>query len=58
MIELVRDKAELTVSSPLCPSLLCPSQGAVGLRVFKELDGKVCTVQDSLTQCRVQAQRT
>ena len=38
MIELVRDKAELSVSGALDPSYLCPSQEAIGLRVFKELE--------------------
>ena len=37
-LELVRDKAELSVRGALGPSYLCPSQGAIGLRVFKELE--------------------
>ena len=37
-LELVRDKAELSVMGALGPSYLCPSQGTIGLIVFKELE--------------------
>lgn len=57
LLELVRDKAELTVSGSLSLRHLCTVPGAAVLQVFKEPGGQVCTEQSIVTHWRIQVQR-